>query len=79
MASHNLGWILRGPQANVAPVLREVGRAEDLWMRRSAILCQLRSKTDTDTALLHNVLTENLAGSPYGAEAARRPLRRAAA
>ena len=42
---------LGAPDAT-SPVLRRWARTENLWLRRSAILAQLRAKERTDTALL---------------------------
>ncbi len=66
VAAHQVGRILRGDPDAVTPVVRSWAREDDLWVRRTAVLCQLGSKTDTDTDLLEDVLTANLEGSPYG-------------
>ena len=68
IASHLVGPILRADPAGVAPVMRRWARADDLWLRRTAILAQLGARSQTDTALLEDCLTANLLGSPYGDE-----------
>jgi 3-methyladenine DNA glycosylase AlkD len=68
IASHLVGDILRAHLDEVAPVMREWGRGPDLWLRRTAILCQIGSKSATDVALLDDVLTANLEGSEFGRE-----------
>ncbi|HSJ20815.1 MAG TPA: DNA alkylation repair protein, partial [Nocardioidaceae bacterium] len=57
---------LRADPAAVTPVIRGWARDEDLWLRRTAVLAQLKSKADTDTALLDEVLVANLEGSRHG-------------
>jgi hypothetical protein len=50
---------------------RSCGRwahADDLWLRRTAILAQLGAKAQTDTCLLEDCITANLIDSPYGGE-----------
>lgn len=66
VASHQVGRILRADPATVAPVVRSWAREDDLWVRRTAVLCQLGSKAETDTELLEDVLAANLEGSAYG-------------
>jgi len=39
-----------------------------LWLRRTAILCQLGSKADTRLDLLEHALAHNLVGGPHGHE-----------
>lgn len=68
IAVHRVGPVLRSDPATVTPVMRAWARDDDLWLRRTAVLCQLASKTATDTALLADVLAANLEGSPHGRE-----------
>lgn len=68
VASNRVGPVLARHAAEVAPVVRSWAEADDLWLRRTAILCQLRRKADTDTGLLAEVLTANLEGSRFGDE-----------
>jgi 3-methyladenine DNA glycosylase AlkD len=68
LAAHVLGTILATHRAAVTPVVREWSTCDDLWLRRSAILAQLRHGSDTDVGLLTDALDANLAGSPYGTE-----------
>ena len=41
-------------------MMREWARDDDLWVRRTAVLSQVRHKDETDTALLHDVIEANL-------------------
>lgn len=68
IASHLVGPILRADPARVAPILRVWAEADDMWLRRTAILAQLGSKADTDAALLAYCITANVAGSAYAGE-----------
>lgn len=68
VAVHRVGPVLRSDPATVAPAMRAWARDDDLWVRRTAVLCQLASKAATDTALLADVLAANLDGSPHGRE-----------
>lgn len=68
LASHHAGNLLALRRPEVTPVMRRWAVDEDMWLRRTAILCQLRHKADTDTGLLHHALVENLEESPHGSE-----------
>jgi 3-methyladenine DNA glycosylase AlkD len=68
VASRRVGAILCADPAAVTPVIRTWAHHEDLWVRRTAVLCQLKRKGATDTALLEEVLVANLEGSPHGHE-----------
>jgi 3-methyladenine DNA glycosylase AlkD len=41
---------------------------DDLWVRRTAILCQLQRKDQTDVDLLRSALEANLEGSDFGSQ-----------
>lgn len=60
LAAHRLGGLLRKEPQAVAQVMRAWSRSDDLWKRRSAILCQLQLKKDTDPALLADCLAPAL-------------------
>ncbi|MGC0272484.1 DNA alkylation repair protein [Pseudactinotalea sp. Z1739] len=68
IASHLLGEVLQREPHVVAPVLRDWADDDDMWVRRSAILAQLRAKAATDTDLLAHCLEANLTGSRHGGE-----------
>ena len=58
--SHRVGDVLRGHRDDVSAVIREWSTAGDLWVRRSAIICQVGHKTDTDLALLSDAIEPNI-------------------
>lgn len=68
IASHGVGPILRANPQGVTPLMRSWARDGHLWVRRTAILCQLSSKLATDPDLLADVVGANLADSRYGNE-----------
>ena len=56
--SHAVGLVVREHPAAVAR-MRVWATDPDMWVRRSAILCQLQHKADTDLDLLTNVIEVN--------------------
>jgi 3-methyladenine DNA glycosylase AlkD len=68
VAGNRVGPVLRSHPGAVTPVMRAWAVDEDLWVRRTAVLCQLGSKAATDVELLGFVLEQNLEDSRHGAE-----------
>ena len=68
LASRQVGQILGSHPVPVTAVMRDWAVAEDLWLRRTAIICQLLRKGDTDVALLRDSIEANLEGSRFGRE-----------
>lgn len=68
IASHLVGDILAADPVQVTPVVRAWAVDDDLWLRRTAVICQLGRKGETDVDLLRFALTANLEGSPHGRE-----------
>lgn len=68
LAGNRVGPILRTHPVSVTPVVAAWAHDEHLWVRRTAILCQLGSRSGTDVDLLRKVLEANLAGSVHGSE-----------
>ena len=66
IAGHLVGDILAADPDRVTPVMRAWAVDDDLWVRRTAILCQLNRKEATDTDLLRHALTQNLEESLHG-------------
>ena len=60
LAGHNLGDILRADPRRMKPLMRRWSRDPDMWKRRSAILCQLGFKRETDLKLLYDCIEPNL-------------------
>ncbi len=57
--SHAVGLVVVGDQA-AADRMRVWARDPDLWVRRSAIICQLQHKAATNVALLADTIEANL-------------------
>lgn len=68
IASRHVGGILRADPAAVTPTMQRWAVDQDLWLRRTAILCQLDHKGETDTELLRFALESNLEHSLHGRE-----------
>ena len=60
VASHLAGGVLRTHRPDATPVVRAWGGDDDLWLRRTAVLAQLRHRAATDTGLLAEVVEANL-------------------
>lgn len=60
LASHRLGELLAREPDRMRRAMRAWARCEDLWKRRSAILCQLRLGAETDTELLYDCIQPSL-------------------
>ncbi|QSR30964.1 DNA alkylation repair protein [Nocardioides sp. S5] len=69
VASHLVGQVLLDHRAAATPVMDVWSVDPDsMWVRRTAMLAQLRHGEDTDTDLLERVLVANLDGTAYGRE-----------
>lgn len=69
VASHLVGGVLAGHRTAVTPVVRRWASAVDsMWVRRTAILSQLRHRGATDTGLLADAIDANLVDTTYGSE-----------
>jgi len=56
LGAHRVGAVLAKAPARVKPVLRRWSRGRDLWLRRAAILAQLKHRDATDVDLLFDVI-----------------------
>ena len=68
ISAHLVGQVLLEHRWDVTAVMDGWSVDEDLWVRRSAMLSQLRHKQQTDTDLLQRVLDANLDDTTYGHE-----------
>ena len=68
LAADRVGPILLHHRDAVTPTIRAWAVDDDLWLRRTAILSQLKHREATDVALLADVLDANLHGSRHGRE-----------
>ncbi|MGH3470179.1 MAG: DNA alkylation repair protein, partial [Thermocrispum sp.] len=60
LAIRRVGPILRGHRDAVTPIVRDWARADDRWLRRTSVICQVTAKGDTDTDLLTTAIEANL-------------------
>jgi 3-methyladenine DNA glycosylase AlkD len=65
IAAHLVGGVLASDRDNVPPTLRAWAVGDDIWLRRTAILSQLRHKIHTDTVLLRDVVEANVGESSF--------------
>lgn len=67
-ATRLVGPILLSHRDEVTPVMDDWAVDDDLWIRRVAILSQLKHKDATDVALLERCVAANLEDSRFGRE-----------
>jgi 3-methyladenine DNA glycosylase AlkD len=60
IASRRIGPLLRADHPTIAPLMREWSTDTDRWRRRTSVICQLGSKSATDTDLLTDCVEANL-------------------
>ena len=65
LSGHPLGDVLASDPPRVSRLVRQWAKDAGMWKRRSAILCQLRRKGETDLALLYDCIEPNLAGREF--------------
>jgi 3-methyladenine DNA glycosylase AlkD len=65
IAAHLVGGVLAGHRTEVTREMRRWAGDDDLWIRRTAVLSQLRHKSDTDTELLAYALETNEADTSF--------------
>ncbi len=60
LASHCVGDLLRAEPEAITPILRAWAHEDDLWLRRTAIICQLFSRQAPDLDLLTESIEASL-------------------
>ncbi len=60
VAIRRVGPILRAEPETVTPLMLTWAYDEDLWRRRTAVICQVGAKTGTDTDLLTRAVEANI-------------------
>jgi 3-methyladenine DNA glycosylase AlkD len=65
IASHLVGGVLASHRAEVTPVVRQWAVDGDPWLRRTAVICQLRHGADTDLDLLRLAIEANVADTSF--------------
>jgi len=65
LATHRLSEVLRREPARMKRTMRSWSRGENLWKRRSAILCQVPLKRETDLGFLYEVIEPSLGAKEF--------------
>jgi 3-methyladenine DNA glycosylase AlkD len=60
IAAHLVGGVLAAHRPETTPMMRAWMVDDDLWLRRTSVLCQLRHGDRTDTRLLHDAVAANV-------------------
>lgn len=68
LATRFVGDVLERHRDEATPVVLAWAHDDDLWLRRTAVLAQLKHKARTDTGLLRAALEANLESSQHGRE-----------
>jgi 3-methyladenine DNA glycosylase AlkD len=64
-ATRLVGRVLFKERARTEATIRSWIVDDGMWLRRTSIICQLRHKADTDTVLLGDACSANLAGNEF--------------
>ncbi|WP_326628912.1 DNA alkylation repair protein [Nonomuraea fuscirosea] len=70
LATHRVGGLLTVYPDSMRPLMLEWAHDDDLWKRRTAILCQNRFRSRTDTALLYACIEPSLSDNDFFARKA---------
>ena len=60
IAGRRIGLLLRNHPAPMSRLMRRWSRSDDMWKRRTSIICQLGFKERTDLTLLYDCIEPNL-------------------
>lgn len=60
VATHRLRELLENYPSELTPAMRSWSLDENMWKRRSSIICQINRKDETDLALLFDCIDPNL-------------------
>ena len=64
-ATHLVGDVLRDHRTETEPVVRAWATDDDLWVRRTAVICQVGHRRDTDPDLLRHCVEANVADPTF--------------
>jgi 3-methyladenine DNA glycosylase AlkD len=65
IATHRLDLILRAEPRAMKKAMLAWSRSDDIWKRRSAILCQITFKADTDLDLLYRCIEPSMSSKEF--------------
>jgi 3-methyladenine DNA glycosylase AlkD len=63
--AQRVGYLLLTHPAQVRPVIVAWSRADDRWLRRASVICQIKAKDRTDLALLVEAIEANVADPDF--------------
>jgi 3-methyladenine DNA glycosylase AlkD len=62
IASHCVGELLRAEPVPMKKAMRQWSAGDEMWKRRTSIICQLKFKAETDLKLLYDCIEPSLEG-----------------
>jgi len=65
IASHHVGHLMRTYPRETKAALRSWVRSENMWKRRTAIICQIGSKGETDLAFLEKAIAPSIDSNEF--------------
>jgi 3-methyladenine DNA glycosylase AlkD len=65
LATNRVGPILRAYPKETRPIMLRWSKDKDMWKRRTSIICQARSREDTDTGLLYACITPSMESKEF--------------
>lgn len=65
IASHDLGLVLKNEGAPMRRAMLAWSKCDDIWKRRSAILCQLHLREETDLDLLYACIEPSISSKEF--------------
>ena len=65
IAIHRIGPLLIDYRDEIEPVMRAWSTDDDMWRRRTSIICQVGAKSDIDLGLLYDCIEPNMADTEF--------------
>jgi 3-methyladenine DNA glycosylase AlkD len=65
VAVHRVGALLRDYPDQIEPIMRAWSTDDDMWRRRTSIICQVGAKHDIDLGLLYDCIDPNMADKQF--------------
>jgi len=65
VATHLVGDVLAGHRSAATPLVRAWATDDDLWLRRTAVICQIGHRAETDLDLLRHVVEANVEDTSF--------------
>jgi 3-methyladenine DNA glycosylase AlkD len=65
LATNRVGPILRAHPKEMRPLMLRWSKDDDMWKRRTSIICQARSRKETDVELLYTCIEPSIASKEF--------------